>query len=60
MDAFENRRQYICGFYRSDNHGDIHREYTYLTPSQAERFVDDTVNKIMNDLVGKVRKNSEG
>ncbi len=60
VDAFDNRRQYICGFYRSDNHGDLHREYTYLTPSQAERFVDDTVNKIMNDLVGKVRKNSEG
>lgn len=52
VDAFENRRQYICGFYRSDNHGDLHREYTYLTPLQAENFVDETVDKIMEKLAG--------
>ena len=46
-DAFENRRQYICGFYRSDNHGDLHRKYTYLTPEQSASFVDRTVQKIL-------------
>ena len=46
-DAFENRRQYICGFYRSDNHGDLHRNYTYLTPEQSADFVDRTVQKIL-------------
>ena len=47
-DAFENRRQYICGFYHSDNHGDLHREYHYLTPEQAEDFVKTTSRMIMN------------
>ncbi len=46
-DAFENRRQYICGFYRSDNHGDLHRKYTYLTPEQSADFVDRTAQKIL-------------
>jgi hypothetical protein len=45
-DAFENRRQYICGFYRGDQHGDLHRDYTYLTPEQVEDFVERTVAKI--------------
>ena len=47
-DAFENRRQYICGFYRGDQYGDLHREYTYLTPERAEAFVADTVAKVMS------------
>ena len=47
-DAFENRRQYICGFYHSDNHGDLHREYHYLTPEQAEDFVKTTSCMIMD------------
>ena len=42
-DAFENRRQFICGFYRGDRHGDLHREHTYLTPERVEAFVADTV-----------------
>ncbi len=46
VDAFENRRQYICGFYHGDNHGDLHREYTYLTPERAEAFVEKTVETI--------------
>jgi hypothetical protein len=46
-DAFENRRQYICGFYHSDNHGELHREYTYLTPEQADHFVNTTVQWII-------------
>ena len=47
-DAFENRRQYICGFYRGDRHGDLHREYTYLTPEKADTFVSDTVRKLID------------
>ena len=46
-DAFENRRQYICGFYHSDNHGELHREYKYLTPEQADSFVMTTTKLIM-------------
>ena len=45
-DAFENRRQYICGFYHSDNHGDLHRDYLFLKPEQAEDFVRNTVGKL--------------
>lgn len=43
-DAFENRREYICGYYRSDNHGDLHREYQYLTKKRSDRFVDETAD----------------
>ncbi|MCR5119092.1 MAG: zinc dependent phospholipase C family protein [Lachnospiraceae bacterium] len=46
-DAFENRRQYICGFYHSDNHGDLHRKYQYYTPEQAENFVKTTTQQII-------------
>lgn len=45
-DAFENRRQYICCFYRNDERGELEREYKYLTPEQAEAFVQKTVEKI--------------
>ena len=45
-DAFENRRQYICWFYRNDERGELEREYKYLTPEQAEAFVQKTVEKI--------------
>ncbi len=41
-DAFDNRRQYICGFYRSEEHGDLYREYKYLTWDQSDAFVKDT------------------
>ena len=50
VDAFENRRDYICGFYRSDNHGDLHREYKHLTPEQADSFVKETVDKIIIEI----------
>ncbi len=46
-DAFENRRQYICSFYHGDQHGDLHRKYTYLTPERAELFVEETVEKLL-------------
>ena len=53
-DAFENRRKYICGYYRSDDHGDLHRDYQYLTKDRSDRFVDETVEKLAKivDLVG--------
>ena len=41
-DAFDNRRQYICGFYHSGEHGNLTREYKYLTQEQADAFVKDT------------------
>ena len=47
-DAFENRRAYICGYYRSDNHGDLHRDYQDLTKERSDRFVDETVDIIMD------------
>jgi hypothetical protein len=45
-DAFEDRRRYICDFYRSEEHGDLHRAYRYLTPEQAEAFVERTVREL--------------
>ena len=50
-DAFENRREYICGYYHSDNHGDLHRQYKYLTKERSDRFVTETVEKIM-EVIG--------
>lgn len=41
-DAFDDRRRYICGFYRSDEHGDLSRPFQYLTWEQADAFVKDT------------------
>ncbi len=49
-DAFENRREYICGYYRSDNHGDLHRNYQYLTKERSDRFVDET-EAIILDII---------
>ena len=40
--AFDDRRRYICGFYRSGEHGDLYRDYRYLTPERADAFVKDT------------------
>lgn len=49
-DAFENRRQYICSFYRGDEHGDIHRAYKYLTPERVNAFVSDASARIAAKL----------
>ena len=46
-DAFDNRRQYICGFYHSQEHGPLHRQYRYLTPEQASDFVQQTASWIL-------------
>ena len=49
-DAFENRRQYICGFYHSDEHGELHRDYRYLTAARADAFVADTTAWLLEPL----------
>lgn len=54
VDAFEDRRKYICGFYHSDNHGDLHRDFQYLTKDRADRFVRETVDHIMPFLEKKI------
>ncbi len=48
-DAFENRRQYITGFYLNGRE-DLEREYLYLNEIQTEAFVEKTVDIIMNQL----------
>ena len=48
-DAFENRREYICSFYRGE-HGELYREYPYLAPKQADGFVAETVEKVGNTI----------
>ena len=49
--AFENRREYITGFYRGGRE-DIEREYTYLTEAQAQQFVEDCVEAVLEKLEG--------
>ena len=53
-DAFENRRQYICGFYHGEEHGDLHREYRYLTPERADSFVKDTAKLVLKHISGNL------
>lgn len=48
-DAFENRREYITGFYRGGRE-DIEREYQYLTEAQADQFVKDCVEAVLEKL----------
>lgn len=49
-DALDDRRKYICGFYRSEEHGELYRDYPYLTPAQADAFVQETVDHIIGIL----------
>lgn len=58
-DALENRRQYICGFYHSEEHGALHRKYPYLTPAQAEQFVQDAARRILEQIRFAVRPDLE-
>ncbi len=44
-DAFDDRRKYICSFYRGE-HGNLQREYPYLTAEEADKFVNKTVSVI--------------
>ncbi len=52
-DAFKNRRQYITGFYHSDNHGELERTYKYLAPEAAEDFVNKAVDVIIKIIQSK-------
>lgn len=49
-DAFDNRREYICEFYCGEEHGQLYREYPYLTPEQADRFVQETVDFVKHKI----------
>lgn len=49
-DAFDNRREYICGFYRGTEHGILYRDYPYLNPEQADKFVEEAVDFIMRKI----------
>ena len=53
-DAFDNRREYICGFYRGQ-HGELYREYPFLSPIQADDFVEKTVETIYSTFGAYVR-----
>lgn len=48
-EAFENRRAYICGFYRGGREG-LEREYPYLTKERMDQFVTDCVEKVLEEL----------
>ena len=49
-DAFDDRRKYICGFYRGDEHGQLYRDYLYLDPARADEFVRETVDSLIDQL----------
>ena len=48
-DAFENRRQYITGFY-GDGRENLEREYTYLKEEDMDSFVEESAEKIRQIL----------
>lgn len=48
-DAFNNRREYILGFY-STVRDDLEREYIYLKEEEMDRFVDESSEKINHIL----------
>ncbi len=48
-DAFDKRREYICGFYRGQ-HGELYRDYPLLNPAQADAFVKKTAESVFDEL----------
>ncbi len=48
-DAFENRREYIVGFY-SGERVNLEREYVYLKEEEMDRFVDESTEKMIEIL----------
>ncbi len=48
-DAFENRREYIAGFYGSEREN-LEREYAYLKEEEMDRFVDESTEKMIEIL----------
>ena len=57
-DAFDHRREYICGFYRGQ-HGELYREYPFLSPDQADLFVARTADRILGRLRETLRIREE-
>lgn len=51
-DAFDNRRQYITGFYLQGKDG-LDREYPYLSKAEMDAFVDRCTNQILHILQTK-------
>lgn len=47
--AFENRREYITGFYLQERN-DLEHEYIYLTEAEAGQFVEESVAEILKML----------
>jgi hypothetical protein len=50
IDAFDNRREYITGFY-TQGRDHVEREYSYLTEDEVLRFVDESASKIARMLI---------
>ncbi len=48
-DAFDNRREYICNFYRAGREG-LDREYLYLTKTEMDCFVSESAAKLRTEL----------
>lgn len=57
-DAFENRRQYITGFYRQKKEH-LDREYPFLTPREASVFVQDACQSILSQLPSYISEDSK-
>ena len=48
-DAFERKRREICAFYR-EAHPVSRRDFAYLTPAQADAFVNETASSLLPRL----------
>ena len=57
-DAFCSRRKYICGYYRGE-HGDLYREYPYMTPEQADSFVSGAAQRVYSALQASLSARNE-
>ena len=47
--AFENRREYIVGFYTAGK-DDLDHEYNYLNKAQMDAFVEESVVTLLEQL----------
>ncbi len=57
-DAFCSRRKYICGYYRGE-HGNLYREYPYMTPEQADSFVSGAAQRVYSALRASLSARNE-
>ena len=57
-DAFCTRRKYICGYYRGE-HGNLYREYPYMTPEQADSFVSGAAQRVYSALQASLSARNE-